>query len=136
MNTTEKLNGTYSLATMDFAGLGKDYQLYDLLGTGFNSTCATCSNHYSIMFVYGNTENTASNGIGYTKSNDGQDNYTLQIDLKQMLEKGINDGASFVNSVVDVIDESGFDFHFQQYAADGTKLYVCDNRKNSNSLWG
>ncbi len=131
MNTTEKLNGTYSLATMDFAGLGKDYQLYDLLGTGFNSTCATCSNHYSIMFVYGNTENTASNGIGYTKSNDGQDNYTLQIDLKQMLEKGINDGASFVNSVVDVIDESGFDFHFQQYAADGTKLYVCDNRKNS-----
>lgn len=131
MNTTQKLNGTYSLATMDFSGLGKDYQLYDLLGMGFNSTCATCSNHYSVMFVYGDTDKVASNGTGYTMSNDGNSNYTLQIDLKQMLEKGINDGASFVNAIVDVIDESRFDFHFQQYAADGAKLYVCDNRKRA-----
>ena len=131
MNTTQKLNGTYSLATMDFSGLGKDYQLYDLLGMGFNSTCATCSNHYSIMFVYGNTDNVASNGTGYTMSDDGNSNYTLQIDLKQMLEKGINNGTDFVNAVVDVIDESGFDFHFQQYATDGAKLYVCDNRKRA-----
>jgi len=128
INATQKLNGTYSLTTMDFSGMGDKYHLYDLLGMGFNSTCATCSNHYSIMFVYGGTDQTASNGVGYTKTDDGMSNYTLQIDLKQMIEKGITDGKEFTEAIVKVMDESKFDFHFQQYASDGAKLYVCDNR--------
>lgn len=131
LNITKNLagkTGNYPAVKMDFSGLGTNYQLYDLLGTGFNSTCATCDKHYSVVFVYGNTEMTASNGVGYTYSNDGRQNYTLQIDLKSMIEKGINDGATLSNAMVDVMKGCGFDFHYQQYAADGAKFYVCDYR--------
>lgn len=135
---TQKMSGVCPVASMDFSGLNKPggFQLYDLLGTGFNSTCATCTNHYSVMFVYGNTDKVASNGIRYSKSNDGKNNYTLKIDIKSMMEKNIDantnnditDGNSFTKALIGVMKSSNFDFHYQQYAADGGKLYVYDNR--------
>ncbi len=129
MNTTRDIsNGTYPTARIDFSGLGSDYELYDLLGTGFNSTCKTCNNHYSVMFVYGGTDKTTSQGYGYTLSNDGNENYSLQIDLKSVAEKGNATGADFAGALVDIMRESGYDFHFTQYASQGSTLYICDNR--------
>lgn len=130
--TTDKLDigETYAAASIDFSGLGTDYQLYDLLGTGFDSTCMTCDNHYSVLFVYGGTEHTTANGYGFTTTQDGK-NYTLQIDLKTMLEKGISDTTSFTAALLEVLDApaADFDFHFTQYAADANgTLYLCDNR--------
>ncbi len=133
MRTTSSLanNKTYPAASIDFSGLGTQYELKDLLGTGFNSTCKTCSKHYSVLFVYGGTEKVSSEGYGYTKSDDGKSNYTLQIDLKSMMDKGITDAADFTNALIDVLDDSNFDFHYTQYAADGGTLYICDDRSQS-----
>ncbi|MGN0507422.1 MAG: flagellin [Lachnospiraceae bacterium] len=126
-------NGTYAAASIDFSGLGTAYQLYDLLGTGFDSTCITCDNHYSVMFTYGNAENTTRSGYGYSLRQDKDNNYTLMVDLKSMLEQGIGNGAEFSKALVEIMDGNGtgaeFDFHYTQYAADNSgKLYVCDNR--------
>lgn len=129
MKTTSTLkNTTYPAATIDFSGLGTAFNLKDLLGTGFNSTCKTCDNHYSVMFVYGESEKVSSEGYGYTMTRDGQSNYTLQIDLKSMMDKGINDAQSFTEALIDVFDDSNFDFHYTQYAAKDGKLYICDDR--------
>ncbi len=121
---------TYAAASVDFSELGTKYQLYDLLGSGFDSTCMTCDNHYSVMFVYGGTTAKTASGYGYATSQDGRD-YTLMIDLKDMMEQGINDGEAFTKALIEVLDEDAahFDFHFTQYAAEGSKLYICDNRK-------
>lgn len=122
-------NGSYPTATIDFSALGTSYQLYDLLGTGFDSTCMTCNNHYSVMFTYGTAENTTSNGYGYSMTRDSGSNYTMNIDLKTMMELGIDDGAEFSKALVEVLAEGNFDFHFTQYAADDSgKFYICDNR--------
>ncbi len=135
MKTTEKMSGFYEAEELDFSGLGTDFQLYDLLGTGFNSTCATCTNHYSVVFTWGGTDRKSSDGYGYSVIDDDQQNYTLMIDINSMMSAnpnlGIKTGADFTRALVNIINEAGFDFHFQQYAADGGKLYVCDNRHNA-----
>lgn len=131
VKTSGLKNGTFAAASIDFSDMGNSYQLYDLLGLGFDSTCMTCSNHYSIMFVYGGaTETTADNGYGYSINKVGNDHY-IQIDLKTMLEKGVTTGEEFTKALVEVLDEPGanFDYHFTQYATDDSGiLYLCDNR--------
>lgn len=130
IKTSDLGNGTFAAASMDFSDLGISYQLYDLLGTGFDSTCMTCNNHYSVMFVYGGTNQTTSSGYGFSKSVVGNDHY-LQIDLKTMMEKGIATGEDFTKALVEVLDDSNahFDYHYTQYATDTSgKLYICDNR--------
>lgn len=132
MNTTSDIkNGSYPASKIDFSGLGTDYQWYDLLGTGFNSTCKTCDNHYSVMFVYGNTEKITNEGYGYTLTNDGDNNYFLQIDLKSIVDKGIQTGEQLANAIVDVMRGSKYDFHYTQYASEGSTLYICDNRPST-----
>lgn len=124
-----KDNTTYPTASIDFSGLGADYQLYDLLGTGFDSTCMTCNNHYSVMFTYGTATDATSSGYGYSMTKDSSSNYTMNIDIKTMMELGVNDGTEFSKALVEVLDEGDFDFHFTQYAADDNgKFYICDNR--------
>lgn len=132
IKTSALQDSTYPSASVDFSELGTKYQLHDLLGTGFDSTCMTCSNHYSVLFVYGDSAHTTDSGYGFTTAQNGLD-YTLHIDLKSMMEKGINDGASFTKALVDIFDDADahFDFHFTQYATDSSGvLYVCDNRSN------
>lgn len=124
---------SYAGANIDFSGLGTNYQLADLIGMGFNSTCQTCNNHYSIQFTTPfithtnwSTENTT--GCQYSYQQDGQ-NHTLYIDIDSM--KGtITDGIGFTNALVDIIKDAKYDFHFTQYATNSTdaKLYVFDNR--------
>lgn len=129
VKTEDLKDETYPAASIDFSGLGGSYQLYDLLGTGFDSTCMTCTNHYSVMFTYGNATNTTSSGYGYSIIEDSNNNYTMNIDLQFMLEQGVTNGADFAKAIVEVLDEGDFDFHFNQYAADDSgKFYICDNR--------
>lgn len=131
---------TYAGASIDFSGLGTSFELVDLIGMGFNSTCQTCSNHYSIQFTTPditqanwssttpNPNNPDQNSYQYSSKRDGA-NYTLYIDVSSMDGK-INDGVAFTNALLDIIDASGYDFHFTQYASytDDAKLYIFDNR--------
>lgn len=123
-------NGNYPAATIDFSGYGTSYQWYDLLGTGFDSTCMTCDNHYSMMFVYEGCNSTTSEGYKYSKEKNGSQDYILKIDLKSIADQGITNGADFTKALVNILDESEMDFHYTQYVADQDKLYICDNRSN------
>lgn len=117
---------TYPTASIDFSGLGSSYQLDDLIGLGFNSTCKTCNNHYSIVFTDGASGSTTANGYDYNFKQQGQ-NYTLQIDIGSLKNAGITTGNGLAEAIVEITSEK-FDFHYTQYAAENSKLYVYDNR--------
>lgn len=140
--TTQNLAVTdYACAKIDFSGLGTSYQLADLIGLGFNSTCQTCSNHYSIQFTtQGLTPHGATatdvwqdvqvggNTYRYIKDQSGQ-NHTIYIDVDS-LQGSIHNGIEFSNTLVELLDETGFDFHFTQYATNKNDavFYAFDNR--------
>jgi len=140
--TTQNLAVTdYACAKIDFSGLGTSYQLADLIGLGFNSTCQTCSNHYSIQFTtQGLTPHGATttdvwqdvqvggNTYRYIKDQSGQ-NHTIYIDVDS-LQGSIHNGIEFSNTLVELLDDTGFDFHFTQYATNKNDavFYAFDNR--------
>ncbi len=123
-------------AFIDFQNLGKPggFELKDLIGTGFNSNCKTCTNHYSVMFVY------APDGPDYTNSSqktpitkpDGKPgertDYLMQINVASLEAKGINSGPDLTKELIDLFKKGGYDFHYTQYAAEDSKLYIYDYR--------
>jgi flagellin-like hook-associated protein FlgL len=118
---------TYPTAYIDFKNITDLSSLDEL---GFNSTCKTCNNHYSIVFKNSlNSSYTTSEGYGYNFSSQGQ-NYTLEIDLDSLSRNGVNDGAGIANAIVSIASDA-FDFHYTQYAAEGSKLYVFDDRAST-----
>lgn len=123
---------SYPAAKIDFKGLDDGtYTLDDLIATGFNSTCKTCSRHYSIIFTDGGSiSQTAQNGYGYTRKENGM-NYTLQIDISSLKDKGVTSAKDFTEAIVEITSEC-YDFHYTQYASDGSTLYVYDDRKQSS----
>ncbi len=121
---------TYPTAFIDFKDLGTSYTLDSLEGLGFNSTCKTCNNHYSIMFVQGAKGNTTASGYNYNYKKHGN-NYTLQIDIDSLKNKGVSSGADMSKAMVEITSQC-FDFHYTQYAADGSKLYIYDNREQNS----
>lgn len=114
-------------AHIDFKAINA---ITDLIGTGFDSTCSTCDNHYSIRFTNGTGTGYISDpatGYRYKLENDANSNYSLSIDVNSLAAKNVSKN-NLPDAIVSVIRTSNFDFHYQQYAADGTKLYVADNR--------
>lgn len=128
---TVNVGSTYPTAFIDFGGLGTSYGLEDLEGMGFNSTCKTCSAHYSISFVNGGGSKTTSSGYGYNIQSNGTD-YTLQVDISTMRGRVLN-GQDFSKALLEVIDEGGLANHYTQYAVDGSKMYILDNRESGDS---
>ena len=135
ITTLDGANNNYAGASIDFSGLGTNYQLADLIGMGFNTTCQTCDRHYSIQFMTSDTVDTkwknaqlGGNNYRYGMEKNGY-NYTLYVDVNSM--KGtITDGKAFTNALVGILDAAGYDFHYTQYAtySNNDKLYVFDNR--------
>ena len=125
--------GKYPTSYIDFSGMDATpptYTINKLVGAGFNTTCKTCSNHYSIKFVDSIANgDTATDGYVYKKSKQGS-NYTLEIDINSLKNKGIDTGKELAEAMV-AITEEVYDFHYTQYAAEGSKLYVYDNRTAS-----
>ena len=125
--------GTYPSAFIDFKNI-KDAKV--LNGTGFDSTCKTCNNHYSITFEgditgYGNVKETKS-GYRYSMERNGSD-YYLRIDTGSLT--GL-DGEGIAAAIVEIaseakVDNFKFDSHYTQYASEGSKLYIYDNRQSS-----
>lgn len=139
LNATQTFSNTttFAGASIDFSGLGNTYELADLIGMGFNSTCQTCNNHYSIQFTTLDVTNAAwksvsvaGNTYGYSYEKQGND-HTLYIDIQAMRDSGaVNDGVAFTNTLLGIIKDAGYDFHYTQYATydNNAVLYLYDNR--------
>lgn len=142
-----KASGTHPGSSINFSDLGNSYQIYDFLGLGFNSTCCTCNNHYSVIFTFDNAEkytttidpvtNQTVQNYGYKMAVDGS-NYTLEIDIKTLMQKGISNGIDFADALIEIFDQAttaggiAFDGHFTQYATNNDgKIYIIDNRTTS-----
>lgn len=117
----------YPSAYIDFSNFGSTYTADSLVGLGFNSTCKTCSNHYSIVFVEDASLNTTPQGYRYNYKSQNND-YALQIDINSINAKN---GEELASALIDIVSEC-FDFHFTQYAAEGSKLYIYDNRPSNS----
>ena len=116
----------YPRAYIDFANI-KDLDL--LCELGFNSTCKTCDNHYSVVFRNGDYDKVTSSGYRYRMSRQGN-NYMLEIDIESLKARGIVDGEGLAKALVEITD-AAYDFHYTQYASEGSKLYIYDNRSQS-----
>ncbi len=113
---------TYASAWLDFSGLGTDYTVDSLYGQGFNSTCASCSGHYSFLFT------DDSLGSDYEVSgNSGTDgNVVLKVNIS-----GCSSGEDVVKKLMEAANSKLFSDHYQQYAYNTTepsKLYIYDDR--------
>lgn len=91
-----------------------------LKGNGFDSTCATCNNHYSLQFVSGNS-------IEEIKDGDNRFLY-IGVDVSMPIK-------NFVEYLFNTIKAStNFTDHYTQYYYDGnTTLYILDNRERYDS---
>lgn len=122
---------TYPSAFIDFTNLGTTFTLDDLVGTGFNSTCKTCNNHYSVMFVNSlGSGSTTANGYKYEAKQQGSNDYLLQIDVSSLKANGVNTGTDLASALVDITSKC-YDFHYTQYASEGSKLYIYDDREST-----
>lgn len=128
-STTSSPSSTDSLkaAHIDFGRLNQPdgFKVDDLYGMGFNSTCSTCTMHYSLKL----TEDTGSK----IAVNSGH--YTLEIGIK-----GLN-ASSTGKDVVDLImkelklkDNTNFISHFTQYGSIGSTLYIFDKRQTAGNM--
>ena len=117
---------SYASVSMDFSGLGTDFQLADLIGEGFSSTCATCTNYYVIKFVDG-----SGNSLSWGKGPNGM-NYVLEVDIG-----GAVTGEDIVSAVINAVRFTNTPplmmNHYSQYAykdapGERAKLYVFDER--------
>jgi flagellin-like hook-associated protein FlgL len=75
------------------------------------------------------TGDTTASGYQYNFKKQGN-NYLLQIDVDSLKGK-VSTGADLAKALVEIASED-YDFHFTQYAADGNKLYIYDNRIDSD----
>lgn len=136
-NDTAHSTTKYAGISMDFSGLGSTYTLADLIGTGFNSTCETCSAHYSIQFTtptltsaswssWTNLEDGKT--YRYSKQTSGQ-NQTLYLDTETFYGN-ITNGIELTNVLVNLMQEGGLATHYTAYATDTNSavLYAYDNR--------
>ncbi|MCM1282838.1 MAG: hypothetical protein NC180_00630 [Muribaculaceae bacterium] len=138
MEHTELLNNnvekSFPCGMIDFSGLGQDYSIWELIGSGFNSNCGTCSKHYSFKFVYDTDGDKQVEGFRYNasaRSASSSNNPELEISVSSLVEKGVTTGADLASALVKIIDTANFDNHFQQYAADGNKFYVHETREEN-----
>ncbi len=125
------LGKTYPAAFIDFSGLGSAYNLDSLLGLGFNSTCKTCDNHYSVLFTNGSADSVSGGGYQYSFQKQGSRDYLLQIDINSLKANGVSTGSDLTKAFVDIAKDC-FDFHYTQYAPDGNKLWVYDDREQNS----
>lgn len=128
-------------AYMDFSKVGVDYRMEDLIGTGFNSSCASCSSaRYNVKFVgASNFSQTTTGGAGYKidgNPSNAWESHTLLIDVTTISPQS---GDAIVKAIVDAANDTSFNEHYTQFAYDpgnaGT-LWVYDNGINTRSQSG
>lgn len=110
----------FQAGLIDFRYLGIKYKANDLIGFGFDSTCSTCSNHYTVVFIdkrFTSTSYVIRDGTDYI--------FVLPID------NSITTGHDMCKYIVDELKRpENIDFidHFQQYTYKDEQLFIFDNR--------
>ncbi len=160
MKITDGLNGiggapgevgvAYGCAHIDFKDVAN---IMDLADTGFDTTCGFCDNHYSVVFTSGAGDRYTSsvmdkngnelkyNLVKQAGSIQYRGHFLMEIDLDSIAAAGY-DKNNISSAIVDVLSgkegygahrplhEDGFDFHYTQYAAEGSVLYIYNNQPN------
>lgn len=111
--------------------------LKNLIGNGFDSTCGTCSRHYSFQFV--DTiigASTTSHGFEYKADKSSYNTPKLEISVSSLIDKlpameGNTNGERAANALKELAIEAGFQDHFQEYIVEGTRFYVSESRAQS-----
>lgn len=119
--TQEKYNGTtYSIdhaaAVLDFSSLTAS-NIGDLKDKGFNTTCFTCDNYYSIEFTDGpNSVETSG------------DHFIYKVSLN-----GVTTATELTQAIVTATGGGKPNGHFTRMVSDGGKLIIYDDRSAGSS---
>lgn len=106
-----------SASWIDFHELGITYNLSDLVGFGFDSTCCSCDNHYVIVFTKFAENSFVTNG----------NDKILLIGIGEGVD--IATGEDFCKHLYDAISKNTeFTNHFTGYGYLGTKFWLYDHR--------
>ena len=114
-NDIKTVNVNHAAASLDFSQLTTT-NVADLVGNGFNTTCCTCSDYYSIEFVTGTPNTVESSGDHFI--------YKINID-------NVTDGTELVNRIIAGTNNGYPQNHYTKLAADAgnsAKLYIYDDR--------
>ena len=80
-----------------------------------------------LLHFHYNTLRNISVIVGVTHVDGTNQDYLLQIDINSLKANGVTSGSDLAKAIVDITTDC-FDFHYTQYAADGNKLWVYDDR--------
>ena len=149
-----KANSTYGCAHIDFKDVSN---IMDLNGTGFDTTCGFCSNHYSVLFTedknneFDTLLDKNNKALKYQldssgKTSEFRGHFLMKIDLNSLITAGYTKD-NLAEGVVKVLsgskgyienthatEEDGLDFHYTQYAADKSVLYIYSNQNSSSAI--
>lgn len=112
--TTVPVTVTHAAASLDFSAMTAANK-NDLLDMGFNMTCCTCNNYYSVEFTKGS-------GVEFDRTQ-GAYIYKIGID-------NINNGEDLVKAIVTATNGNPANHYtnLEVDPADSTKLWVYDHR--------
>lgn len=117
--TTATIAVNHAAASLDFSDFDTNptQKRKDLIGMGFNTTCCTCDNFYSIEFTHGNSVEQEIDGMLGT--------YVYKIGIDN-----INTAADLVQKIVDVTkgNPGGHYTNLEADVANSGKLWVYDHR--------
>lgn len=123
--TTAQVTIAHSAASLDFTDFNSAKAKDELIGSGFNTTCCTCSNYYSIEFTNDTSNSLERSGIHYI--------YKIGIgDLDPTTPTAI---ADLMQRIIDGTNNGNPNNHFTRLAADpaNNKLYIYDDRCKDSS---
>ncbi len=111
------IDGDHPATILDFSAFDseadKPQAIADAVGSGFYSTCCTCSNHYSINFTDETTNSTEQSGVHY------------------IYNVGIGDATSaddIYNKIIDATNGGHPNNHYTEMVVENGKLIIYDNR--------
>ena len=117
-------SGKHSAASLDFSAFTTDSAKSELIGQGFNSTCCTCNEYYSIQF----TDKTVNETITGNKS------FIFKVGIGDMV-MGSNSPSELIDRIVDATTNSivsgnpnGHNTIFKKDANNPNKLWIYDKR--------
>lgn len=122
---------TYGCGMVDFSEIDTPREIWELVGSGFDSTCNTCSKHYSFKFVFDVQGGDQVDGLRYRIDNSDWSNPVMEVSVSSLIEKGIANSADpgqEIAAALTKIGAAGFDYHYQQYAAKDGVFYILDER--------
>lgn len=115
---------SHASAVLDFSAFdGSTAKIDELAGSGFNTTCFTCSQYYSVEFT--------KDGLGNTMETSGR-NFIFKIDIS-----GLTTADELVNAIITGTQGGNPNGHFTNLENLGAgKLVVYDSRSTGSSPVG